>query len=184
MHTWPLSTVPQFVTHTGRSVPLHKAMWLSHGSTKYRDQHPWSTSYQIRIKSGYLFFVDRKKNIIRRSGENISSAQVEASLLNIDEIKSAAVCAYPHKVYDEEVLAFLILKNKEYESKKFAKNIIYKLSKNLAYFKLPAYIQFTDNLPVTSSQKIKKGELIKRIKKQTKFKLYDFSDYKKSFRIN
>ncbi len=134
-------------------------------------------------KFNNLYFVDRKKNIIRRSGENISSAEIEATLLGLSEIKNTAVCAYPHEIYDEEVLAFIILKNKKNETEKYAKKIIYKLSKNLTYFKLPAYIQFTDKLPVTSSQKIKKNNLIKKFKEENKLKIYDLCEYKKLFKI-
>ncbi len=135
-------------------------------------------------KFNNLYFVDRKKNIIRRSGENISSAEIEATLLGLSEIKNTAVCAYPHEIYDEEVLAFIILKNKKNKTEKYAKKIIYKLSKNLTYFKLPAYIQFTDKLPVTSSQKIKKNDLIKKFKEENKLKIYDLCEYKKLFKIN
>ncbi len=138
----------------------------------------------IKNKRGYLFFIDRKKNIIRRSGENISSAEIEDALLNLTQIKNVAVCAYPHKIYEEEIMAFIILKNKDKASKKNAKNILLQLSKNMAYFKLPGYIQFTNNLPLTSSQKIRKNELIKKIKSQNFSKLYDLCEYKKLFRVN
>ena len=81
-------------------------------------------------------------------------------------------------------MAFIILKNKDKASKKIAKNILLQLSKNMAYFKLPGYIQFTNNLPLTSSQKIRKNELIKKIKSQNFSKLYDLCEYKKLFRVN
>ena len=138
----------------------------------------------IKDKNGYLYFVDRKKNIIRRSGENISSAEVEASILSLPQIKSVAACAYPNEIYDEEVLAFIILKNKKNESLTFAKKILLALSKKLTYFKLPAYIQFTNNLPVTSTQKIRKGDLMKKISVERNSKFYNLCDYKRSLKIN
>ena len=105
-------------------------------------------------KKGYLYFVDRKKNIIRRSGENISAVEIEATLLSLEGIKNVAVCAYPHEIYEEEVLACIILKNNKNKNVKYAKSILNNLNKKLTYFKLPAYIHFTDSLPITSSQKI------------------------------
>tara|TARA_A100001011_G_scaffold265601_1_gene274430 strand:- start:2082 stop:3710 length:1629 start_codon:yes stop_codon:yes gene_type:complete len=134
----------------------------------------------IKDKSGYLYFIDRKKNIIRRSGENIAAIEVEASLLSLTGIRNAAVCAYPHKIYEEEVLAFIILKDNKNKCIKYAKNIINNLKKKLAYYKLPAYISFTDSLPITSSQKIMKKDLIKQIKNRNTDNFYDLSEFKRS----
>ena len=134
----------------------------------------------IKDKNGYLFFIDRKKNIIRRSGENIAAIEVEASLLSLIDIKNAAVCAYPHEIYEEEVLAFIILKDDKKKGLRCAKNIINKLKKKLAYYKLPAYINFTDNLPITSSQKVMKKDLIKQIKNRNTNNFHDLSEFKRS----
>ncbi len=131
---------------------------------------------------GYLYFIDRKKNIIRRSGENISSAEVEDNLLSITKIKNVAVCSYPHKVYEEEIIAFIILKDVSNANLVFSKRILYLLSKKLVYFKLPAYIQYTDELPLTSSQKIRKADLMQKINNENKSKFFDLSDYKKLFK--
>ena len=60
-----------------------------------------------------------------------------------------------------------------------AKSILNNLNKKLTYFKLPAYIHFTDSLPITSSQKIMKKDLIKKIKKEKNRNFYDFSELKR-----
>ncbi len=130
-------------------------------------------------KKGYLYFVDRKKNIIRRSGENISAVEIEATLLSLEGIKNVAVCAYPHEIYEEEVLACIILKNNKNKNVKYAKSILNNLNKKLTYFKLPAYIHFTDSLPITSSQKIMKKDLIKKIKEEKYRNFYDLSELKR-----
>ena len=83
-------------------------------------------------KKGYLYFVDRKK-IIRRSGENISAVEIEATLLSLEGIKNVAVCAYPHEIYEEEVLACIILKNNKNKNVKYAKSILNNLNKKLTY---------------------------------------------------
>ena len=54
---------------------------------------------------GTLYFVDRRKNIIRRSGENISAAEVEEALIESPEVQSVAVMAVVDELRDEEVLA-------------------------------------------------------------------------------
>ena len=136
----------------------------------------------IKDKSGYLYFIDRKKNIIRRSGENIAAIEVEASLLSLTDIKNVAVCAYPHEIYEEEVLAFIILKDKKKKGLKCARNIINNLKNKLAYYKLPAYINFTDSLPITSSQKVMKKDLINQVKNKSSNNFYDLSEFKKKFK--
>jgi acyl-CoA synthetase (AMP-forming)/AMP-acid ligase II len=110
---------------------------------------------------GTLFFVDRKKNVIRRSGENISAAEVEAVLAQHPAVRTAAVAATPDAVRGDEVLACII--PREHVSadgmQEVAQDIVRHALKQLAYYKAPGYVAFVDALPVTSSQKIQRGEL-------------------------
>ena len=57
---------------------------------------------------GMLVFVDRKKNIIRRSGENIAAAEVEAMLQAHDAVAQVAVLAVPDEIREEEVMACVV----------------------------------------------------------------------------
>src|SRR5438309_3415662 len=63
-----------------------------------------------RGPDGMLHFVDRKKNIIRRSGENIAAAEVEALLLTHPDVQQVAVMAVKDELREEEVLACVVLK--------------------------------------------------------------------------
>ena len=63
-----------------------------------------------RGADGMLHFVDRKKNIIRRSGENIAAAEIEAVLLTHPDVQQAAVMAVKDELREEEVLACVVLK--------------------------------------------------------------------------
>ncbi len=132
-------------------------------------------------KKGNLYFIDRKKNIIRRAGENISSAEVEANLLFLPFILNCAVIPFPHDIYEEEILAFIVLKNKNTEKKKIVSKIMLTLKQKLAYFKLPYYIQFIDKIPKTSTEKVKKNDLLKKFVKQNKSAMFDVSHYKKNY---
>ena len=58
--------------------------------------------------SGMLFFVDRKKHIIRRAGENIAAAEIEAVLQAHDAVAQVAVVAAPDELREEEVLACIV----------------------------------------------------------------------------
>jgi acyl-coenzyme A synthetase/AMP-(fatty) acid ligase len=110
---------------------------------------------------GALFFVDRKKNVIRRSGENISAVEVEAVLAQHPHVRTVAVAATPDAVRGDEVLACIIPREPVAADamQEVAQDIVRHALKQLAYYKAPGYVAFVDTLPVTSSQKIQRGEL-------------------------
>jgi crotonobetaine/carnitine-CoA ligase len=109
----------------------------------------------FRSPDGMLHFVDRKKNIIRRSGENIAAAEVEALLLAHPQVAQAAVIAVKDEVREEEVLACIVLKSGP-GGRGAAEDIVRFCNERLAYFKAPGWIWFTDALPTTGTQKIQK----------------------------
>ncbi|MCC5970277.1 MAG: AMP-binding protein [Pararhodobacter sp.] len=107
---------------------------------------------------GSLFFVDRLKNIIRRSGENISALEVEGAIAAHPGVSQVAVVAVPDPIRDEEVLAVVVPKDASNEAA-LAQEIFDHAARSLAYYKLPAFVAFADSLPTTSTQKIRKAEL-------------------------
>jgi acyl-CoA synthetase (AMP-forming)/AMP-acid ligase II len=109
----------------------------------------------IRAPDGMLHFVDRKKNIIRRSGENIAAAEVEALLLAHPAVAQAAVLALPDEIREEEVLACIVLKAGQGD-RGTAEDIFEFCHQRLAYYKAPGWIWFTETLPTTGTQKIQK----------------------------
>jgi len=114
-----------------------------------------------RDADGNFFFVDRKKNVIRRSGENISAVEVESVLNQHPAVKSAAVAATPDAVRGDEVLACVVLHAPvdAAEQPAVAASIVAHALDQLAYYKAPGYVAFIDALPLTPSQKIQRGEL-------------------------
>jgi crotonobetaine/carnitine-CoA ligase len=107
---------------------------------------------------GMLHFVDRKKNIIRRSGENIAAAEVEALLQAHAAVKQVAVLAVPDETREEEVLACVVLHRDE-DRAVAADTLFAHCHAQLAYFKAPGWIYFTDALPTTGTQKIQKHQI-------------------------
>ena len=103
--------------------------------------------------------MDRKKNIIRRSGENIAAAEVENCILEHDLVVSAVCLAIPDELREEEILACIVLKNKNLNSYKSAQAIFEQVYNKLAYFKAPGWILFVDDLPRTGTQKILKHKI-------------------------
>jgi acyl-CoA synthetase (AMP-forming)/AMP-acid ligase II len=107
------------------------------------------------------YFVDRKKNVIRRSGENISAVEVESVLNQHPAVKTSAVAATPDAVRGDEVLACIVLRDGADASApaQLASSIVAHALAQLAYYKAPGYVAFVDALPLTASQKIQRGQL-------------------------
>ncbi|MEM6463275.1 MAG: AMP-binding protein [Pseudomonadota bacterium] len=115
----------------------------------------------MRDENGDCFFVDRKKNIIRRSGENIAAVEIETALSQHPDIKSVAVAAAPDALRGDEVLACIVTDLKPGEETAHA--IVGWALERMAYYKAPGYVAFVDALPLTSTQKIQRGELKRRV---------------------
>jgi acyl-CoA synthetase (AMP-forming)/AMP-acid ligase II len=115
----------------------------------------WHTGDVVREgDDGSLFFVDRRKNVIRRSGENIAAVEVEAVLLQHPDVDACAVCAVPDELRGDEVFAFIV-NNRQTD----ARNIFDHCMAHLTYFKVPGYIELVSALPLTASQKVSRGEI-------------------------
>src|SRR5499433_2115004 len=89
---------------------------------------------------GMLYFVDRKKNIIRRSGENIAAAEVEAVLQAHDAVAQVAVLAVPDELREEEVMACVVPMPGVTADAALAGRLFEWCSERLAYFKAPGFI--------------------------------------------
>jgi acyl-CoA synthetase (AMP-forming)/AMP-acid ligase II len=110
-------------------------------------------------KTQMLYFIDRKKNIIRRSGENIAAAEIEAVLQSCEDVAQAAVIAVADPLREEEVYACIVLREGVDAGVASAQSIFDWCTEHLAYFKAPGYILFLDSLPTTGTQKVQKTEL-------------------------
>jgi acyl-coenzyme A synthetase/AMP-(fatty) acid ligase len=103
-----------------------------------------------------LVFVDRKKNIIRRSGENIAAAEVEACLLAHEAVAQVAVLAAPDELREEEVMACIVPIAGVAADRALASRLQDWCLDRLAYFKAPGWVLFVDRLPTTGTQKVQK----------------------------
>ncbi len=109
-------------------------------------------------EDGALHFVERRKNIIRRSGENIAAVEVESAILQVREVSAVAVIPSPDPLRDEEVLA-VVVPSEGADCSTLAETIFDVCAQRLAYFKVPGFIVFRDSLPTTSTQKVRKPAL-------------------------
>jgi acyl-CoA synthetase (AMP-forming)/AMP-acid ligase II len=112
-------------------------------------------------ESGMLFFVDRKKHIIRRAGENIAAAEIEAVLQAHDAVARVAVLAAPDELREEEVLACVVPMPGVEATPALADALFEVCNARLAYFKAPGWVLFLDKLPTTGTQKVQKTQIFK-----------------------
>jgi crotonobetaine/carnitine-CoA ligase len=112
----------------------------------------------VADEDGYIFFVDRKKDIIKRSGENVSASEVERVLLELGGVREAAVVGRPDPIRDEAVVAFVVLDADGPSVEKMTEHC----AGQLARFKVPEEIVVIDAMPTTSIGKIATGALRER----------------------
>ncbi|WP_313330325.1 AMP-binding protein [Sphingobium yanoikuyae] len=110
----------------------------------------------VQDESGMFFFLDRRKNIIRRAGENIAAAEVEACLCSHPLVKQAAAIAVPDEVREEEIMACIVLQEDSQDAETMARELLAWCSERMAYFKAPAWYLMMDELPTGTSQKLQK----------------------------
>ena len=119
-------------------------LWFHTGDRGYLDE------------DGYLFFVDRKKDAIRRRGENISSFEVEQIILKNPAVLDVAAFAMASEMSEDEVMVSVVLR----EDRVLTEEILVRwCAEHMAYFMVPRYVQFLPELPRTLTEKVEKYRL-------------------------
>jgi len=126
------------------TLELFKNGWIHTGDIGRRDE------------DGYFYFADRKKQAIRRRGENISSFEVEAVVSSHEAVLECAVVGVPSDVGEEEVKAVVVLKPGHQAT---PEELIRWCEPRMAYFAIPRYIAIRDSLPKTPSERVEKFKL-------------------------
>ena len=133
---------------------------------KAPDGRSWFLSGDLATKdeNGWFFFVDRKKDSIRRSGENIAAWSIERVINQLDKVlESAAYGIKGHQVgedyAEDEVMAAVVLKPGESLT---PEELLDFVQGKLAYFQVPRFIDFVDELPKSKVHRIMKRFLKER----------------------
>jgi len=105
---------------------------------------------------GYLWFVDRKKDALRRRGENISAFEVEQGIQSHPDVAEAVVFPVKSEMSEDEVAAAVVLRE---GSSLTEVDLISHCRANMAYFMVPRYLRFMDEVPRTLTQKVQKFRL-------------------------
>ncbi|WP_321393729.1 AMP-binding protein [Emcibacter sp.] len=112
--------------------------------------------YLQRDEDGYYYFVDRKKDALRRRGENISSFEVERTINSHEKVLESAAIAARSELGEDEVMVCVVLRPGESLT---AAELISFCEDQMAYFMVPRYVRFMDSLPKTPTERVQKFRL-------------------------
>jgi fatty-acyl-CoA synthase len=143
---------PQLMTgyfeDPGRTAEAFQGGWFHSGDLGYRDQE------------GYLYVVDRKKDMIKTGGENVASREIEEFVYGIAGVSEVAVVGVPHPEWVEEVVAVVVRKP---DSDLTEREVLATCRQGLAKFKVPKRVVFQDTLPKNPSGKLLKRDLRRQL---------------------
>lgn len=110
-------------------------------------------------ETGYYYIVGRIKEMIKRSGENISARELEETLRRLPAIEEAAAVAEPDELRKEEVKVYLMLAEGKTHKDCPPEVVIAHCKEHLAAFKVPRYVAYVDDFPRTPTRKIAKTRI-------------------------
>ena len=140
------TVMPGYWNDPIRTAESIKNGWLHTGDLGYTDEE------------GYLYFVDRQKDVIRRRGENISSQEVESVIKEHPKVLDCAAVPVASELGEEEVKVFVV---PQPHTDINHEEIVYWCANRLAHFKVPRFVVFRDDLPRTPTMRIRKDVLRK-----------------------
>jgi carnitine-CoA ligase len=111
-------------------------------------------------QAGYLYFFDRKKDMIKRAGENVSATEVEAVLLEHPGVAEASVVGVFDPIRDEAVAAVIVARDRATLT---VEEITEYCRGRLSKFKVPTVVSFVPELPKTSIGKVRKDALRRQL---------------------
>lgn len=141
-----------------RSPQLLDGYWRDPERTAEAFSGNWFHSGDLATmdKQGYITIVDRKKDMIKSGGENVSSREVEECIYGIPGVSEVAVIGLPDPKWVEAVAAFVVLRQ---DAQCSQDDVVSHCAQRIAGFKVPKRIFFRDSLPKNASGKILKRDL-------------------------
>lgn len=127
-------------------------------TNKAIDSDGWLHTGDLAVmdENGYLKITGRMKDMIIRGGENIYPREIEEFLYQYPDVMDVQIIGVPDKKYGEELMAWIILKDNSEASEEDIRGFC---EGNISYHKIPKYIAFVDEYPMTASGKIQKYKL-------------------------
>jgi len=143
---------------------LMEGYWDQPEATAAWRRNGWAHTGDLvrRDEAGRLRLVGRLKDMIRRGGENVSAVEVEMALCAHPGVRAAACVPVPDDVRGEEVKAFVLLAAGETPATLPPQALLAHVRARLADFKVPRYVEYVAELPMTPSERVAKHELLAR----------------------
>ena len=141
-----------------RSAKTFKGYWRNPKATRETIVDGWLHTGDIGKldEEGFLYILDRKKDMINRGGEKVYSLEVENVIFNYPKVLEAAVVGVPDSVFGEAVKAVIALKTGENATEEEIKQFC---AEHLADYKIPRFVEFVSSLPRSPAGKVIKEEL-------------------------
>jgi crotonobetaine/carnitine-CoA ligase len=154
----PAGTVGEIVARGRRPWVTSLGYWnMPENTVELTRNHFYHTGDGGYIdEDGYLFFVDRLKDYIRRRGENISSFEIERVVTSHPKVVESAAIAVQSELSEDEVKIVIVLEKGE---KMLHAELLAFCEDRMPYFAVPRYVEFVESLPKTPNEKIRKTKL-------------------------
>ncbi len=148
----------EIIVRPKRPFVMFSGYWDNAEATVAASRNLWHHTGDMAKQNdvGQLIFVDRKKDALRRRGENISSMELEAAIMALDGVAAVAVCAVPSDMGEDDVKAVLV---KEEGAELEPEAVFGFFEDNLPYFAVPRYVHLRDELPANALGRIMKHML-------------------------
>jgi crotonobetaine/carnitine-CoA ligase len=155
----PHGEVGEIVVRPRRPNMMFKGYWENNAATIETSRNYWHHTGDLgrQDPDGTLWILDRKKDFIRRRGENVSSLELEAAIDKFPGISQVAVHAVPSDVGEDEIKACIVPRTTISAAELFAF-----FRATLPYFAVPRYVELLDELPTGSAGRVSKQALRER----------------------
>jgi len=154
----PIGAVGEMLVRTDRPWGMNSGYYKNPSATAAAWRNGWFHTGDAFRKDaeGYYYFVDRKKDAIRRRGENISSFEVEADVLAHPAVREVAAIGVPNEMSEEDVLVVVAPVDGHLIDPAALLDF---LRPRMAHFMIPRYVRVMPELPKTATSKVMKHEL-------------------------
>ncbi len=151
-----------------RGAPMMLGYWNLPDATARTIVDGWLHTGDVAVRDvdGRYRLVGRLKDMVRRGGENIASAEVEGVISQHADVHSSAVVAVPDELFGEEVKVFVRLQPGVQADQDTAIRLVDHARQRLAKFKVPRFVEFVTEFPMTPSERVAKPALVARSAEQ------------------
>ena len=154
----PTGEAGEVIVRPNRPNIMFQGYWHRADATVAALRNQWFHTGDIGRfdEDGFFYFVDRKKDYLKRRGENISSYEMEVAIKVHPSVEQVAVHAVPSKLGDDDVKVTAVLKPGQTVT---PSDLCLWIAERVPYFAVPRYIEFRKELPKNPQDKVLKYQL-------------------------